>query len=534
MIRENESTQFLVIAGVGLFLGVVADIFFFQSPLGANVLLFVICFLVSLMGLITIFEKRVTISNTVLFVPALFFATMVAWVASPMLTLFNILLLVACLFATIISLTEQGFLGGSLQNFVKNASTAVLLDWIASPIVVLRESGIALQDIVVSQEENIQRSSGTIRSVVRGILFSLPILAISGFLLRSADAVFGKLLEKIVAWFPSATPIELFLQMCLIAAFTWMCVAAFKIVVRGVGYGDKEEEAEDDDDGYYIDVDFKPKGLPNFPVLRLGIIESSIVLGNLAVMFGIFVVIQLVYLFGGEGNTSNLGISYSDYAQRGFSELIVLGVMVLGLIMTLDFSTIRVSEQQRRVFSGLSIGIILMVLIILGSAFQRLQLFQDAAGFTRWYVTLHVFIVWIGLLFLFLLVDLLEMYPRLIWFGAGIMVIGVFVTLNLLNLDAYTAAKNVERFQEDQTKTVNMDYLSELSDDAVPAMVELYQSLPADHGDKLDLRLELRRRLRSLDEEKDGWGIFGYNRSKQRAWDMLDEIRSELETNPLP
>lgn len=527
MIRERESVQFLIIAGVGLFLGVLADIFFFGSPLGANVLLFVICFLVAIGGLITIFKRRVTFSNTVLIIPALFFATMVAWVASPMLTLFNVLLLIVCLFATIISLTQRGFLGGSLQRFLDNAIRAVLFDWLSTPFDVLKESALAVQEMVrYQQEDELPISSGTIRSVIRGVLLSVPILLVSGVLLRSADQVFGRFLQEVIRLVPAPSPIELFLQLCLIAGITWLCVASFKIVVRGIGRGDVEEE-QDEDDEYYLDVDFKPKGLPRFPILRLGLIESSIVMGNLAVMFGVFVLIQLVYLFGSQGNVGALDISYTEYAQRGFKELIVLGVLVMGLIMTLDFSTIRVSRNQRMFFSGLAISIVLMVFVILGSAFQRLHLFQDSFGFTRWYVTLHVFIVWLGLLFFFLIVDLLEMYPRLIWAGGAVAVIGVFGTLNVLNLDAYTANRNVDLIQEQ--KEIDVYYLFELSDDAVPAMVELFQDPKTDEQTRRLLRAELYSRWLDLKAEQEEWGLFGYNRSKQKAWELLSGIEDDLQ-----
>jgi hypothetical protein len=532
MIRERESVQFLVIAGVGLFLGILADIFFFGSPLGANVLLFVICFLVAIGGLVTTFNRRITFSNTILIVPALFFATMVAWVASPTLTLFNILMLIVCLFATVISLTQRGFLGGSLQTFLQNASTAVLFDWLSSPLDVIKESASAFQDIVMgSQEEEDQVSTGTLRAIIRGTLLSLPILVVSGFLLRSADQVFGRFLQAVLAWLPSPSPVELFLQLCLIAAVTWMCVAAFKIVVRGIGR--PVETTEDDDEGdYYLDLNLKPKGMPSIPILRLGLIESSIVMGNLALMFSIFVVIQLIYFFGSQSNTAGLDINYTQYAQRGFRELLVLGVMVFGLILTLDFSTIRVTQNQRRLFSGLAIGIVLMVFVILASAFQRLHLFQDANGFTRWYVTLHVFVVWLGLLFLFLIVDLLEMYPRLIWMGGAVAVIGVFVTLNVLNLDAYTANQNVALIQEQ--KAINVYNLFDLSDDAVPALIELFDDPQTDEQIRRDLRIELYSRLQNLDDERRDWGVFGYNRSKQQAWELLNARRDELKPPTSP
>ena len=67
----------------------------------------------------------------------------------------------------------------------------------------------------------------------------------------------------------------------------------------------------------------------------LGITETAVVLGCVTVLFAIFVGIQFQYFFGGEVNIGIEGYTYSQYARRGFNELIWVAfislIMLLGL-----------------------------------------------------------------------------------------------------------------------------------------------------------------------------------------------------------
>jgi hypothetical protein len=71
------------------------------------------------------------------------------------------------------------------------------------------------------------------------------------------------------------------------------------------------------------------------PVLPpfLGFTEAAIVLGSVAVLFAAFVYIQFQYFFGGQANIHIDGYTYSEYARRGFGELITVAVFSLLLIL---------------------------------------------------------------------------------------------------------------------------------------------------------------------------------------------------------
>jgi hypothetical protein len=212
------------------------------------------------------------------------------------------------------------------------------------------------------------------------------------------------------------------------------------------------------------------------PILKpfLGFIESVMVLGGVDLLFAFFVIIQFAYLFGGEANIDVAGYTYSEYARRGFGELVAVGVLSLGLILGLAAWTKRERPATRWWFNGLSVLLILQVGVILASALTRLLLYEEAYGFTRLRTYTHIFIPWMGLLLLaflgLLLIGKLRKFAIAIALGA----IGFTLTLNLMNVDAFIVNRNVERLEE--KSRLDVYYLARLSEDAVPDLVEWARS----------------------------------------------------------
>jgi hypothetical protein len=117
-----------------------------------------------------------------------------------------------------------------------------------------------------------------------------------------------------------------------------------------------------------------------------------------------------------------------------------------------------------------------LVAIILVSAFQRLLLYEAAYGFTRTRTYTHVFMVWLGILLLATVI--LEIAGRLRRFAlAGVLAsLGFGVTLVVLNVDAFIIRQNIDRAISGQA--LDSAYLVSLSEDAAPALFDLYLSGP--------------------------------------------------------
>ena len=128
-----------------------------------------------------------------------------------------------------------------------------------------------------------------------------------------------------------------------------------------------------------------------------------------------------------------------------------------------------------------------LVLVMLVSAFQRLQLYEMAFGYTQIRLYVHVFIVWLGVVFIWFLIVL--WWPRRnspysnssnriivdtgtahrFAVGAFVAMLGFLVTLNVVNPDAFIANQNLNRYY--QTGKLDPSYLASLSADAIPEII---------------------------------------------------------------
>jgi hypothetical protein len=186
----------------------------------------------------------------------------------------------------------------------------------------------------------------------------------------------------------------------------------------------------------------------------------------------LFAVVQFQYFFGGNANIGVEGFTYSQYARRGFNELVIVALFSLLMVLGLSTVTKRESGLQRRVFSGLSAAIVAFVLVILVSAFQRITLANDWHGFSRLRLYPQIFLVWVGISFVAVVV--LEIIHRERYFALAALLasFGFAISLFFFNVDRTIVVHNVLRAT--QGKHFNIAHLASLSSEAVPAMKEKF------------------------------------------------------------
>ncbi|HPH96346.1 MAG TPA: DUF4173 domain-containing protein [Anaerolineaceae bacterium] len=336
--------------------------------------------------------------------------------------------------------------------------------------------------------------------VLRGVALALPILLVLGGLLASADPIFKEQVRSLLTWFDIKRLGE------YIFRGVYICFVAYALA--GVYLHSLHTSA----DTKLIGLD-KP-WLPPF----LGWIEAVIVLGAVDLLFALFVGVQVRYFFGGQTNIHIEGYTYATYARQGFGELIIVAFLSLMLLFSLNTITRRESAASRRTFSGLSLGLVALVGVILVSAFMRLNLYETVYGFTRMRTYPHIFMIWVGVLLV--VVAGLEVTRRQRAFGLALLLVclGFGLTLNLVSVDNLIVQQNINRtlagnaeglsVQQDGSGSRNGDgldenYLMELSDDAIPLMVNFYEggNLPAAAQDKLGLALACMKLNRTASDQ---------------------------------
>ncbi|MDG4835784.1 DUF4173 domain-containing protein [Micromonospora sp. WMMD967] len=240
-------------------------------------------------------------------------------------------------------------------------------------------------------------------------------------------------------------------------------------------------------------------------------LEWTLPLGMLVALFTVFVLVQLTVLFGGAGHVlRTAGLTYAQYARGGFWQLLAVTALTLLVIAVAARRAPKVTRADRLLVRVLLGALTALSLVIVASALYRMQVYTDAYGATRLRLVVATIELWLGLLFVLVGVAVVRLradwLPRLVIGTAVLALLG----LALVNPDRLIAERNVDRYL--QTGRVDIDYLSGLSEDAVPALVRLPEPMRG-------------CALRQLATELPRDGLWGTNLGRERARPDLEEVQ---------
>lgn len=472
-----------------ILLGWAFDFLFWKKPIGINFVIYVSLCILTGIFLLRTDGLRLSRGAGLLLLPIAFLGAMTFIRQEPMtvfLSVAGVLFLMGVFALTYVS--------GQWTRYA-------LLDYIFGYIrligsVVARPLGF------VAENRREQPSLSPTRSahlwpVLRGIVIALPVIAIFASLLSSADPIFAQRFEDFIDLFRIENLPEYIFRLVYILVFAYALAGIFLHAAQK-----SHEEVE------------SKTIVPSF----LGFTESAIVLGSVVVLFIAFVVIQFQYFFGGQANIHIEGYTFSEYARKGFGELVTVAFFSLLLLLGLGAITRRETEISKRTFSSLGIVLVGLVIVMLVSAYQRLVLYETAYGFSRLRAYTHVFMIWLGLLLI--TVVFLEMTRRERMAGLAMLLaaLGFVLSLNLLNVDAFIVKQNIQRELNGANDKsfgggrVDLDaqYFLDLSDDAVPVLTSAFldKSMPSTVNEKVGAALTCKRYLREQVDRNYPWQAF--------------------------
>jgi len=337
------------------------------------------------------------------------------------------------------------------------------------------------------------------RAWVRGLVLTVPVLIIFALLLAGADPVFAGWRDYIVALIQSweFVPRAVFF------------VALLVVVLGAYGYASP-------DAGTPLPITLASSS-PQPPRRWLGSTERLILLGGVAALFWLFLALQLGYLFGNLPRLPNSGVTFAEYARRGFGELSV--VASASALLIVGSERYGSPDGRARILRLVTFAVIAAVLLLLGSAFRRVWLYEQAYGFTtaRLYAQVYMIAVAAALGALWLEVggslDVDRLFRRV--FATTTI---LFIVLIYWNHEAWIARRNIERFAS--TGKLDVAYLTEeLSPDAFAAIAERLSSLP--EPIRSDLVRSLRERHAARPEENRPRAWFEWNLASSRAQEAL-------------
>jgi len=340
-----------------------------------------------------------------------------------------------------------------------------------------------------------------VKKVFIGLGLGIVLGAIVIGLLASADAFFSKYIVDFFQIFPDTNPRSLIIH------FLKIFIAS--AVFGGIIYSILNLKTKQEDKDIAIKRIFDPISINIALVFLIGIY----------VFFG---VIQFIYLFGVSRDIYDIGMTYSDYAVKGFWELVFVAFINLGIILGALLLT-RFKTQIKSLGTKILLGLInLLTFILIYSAHIRLSLYEATYGYSELRIYAHAAIIF--LFFLFIFVGFKILRPKISFTkGAVIIWLTIYTILNFINIDGLIANKNIERYED--TGKIDIYYLKRLSADAIPEYTKLLKVNDGELVIRVNKILKAKYEYLKNAIDKEPWHSF--NLSRHRALDSLSQFYGE-------
>jgi hypothetical protein len=433
----DRTRQGLGLLAAALTLGLVADVLSRTVPARLDVALGLSAFVLVLVALSHSGIVRLPAKLAPLGVPLALLGIALIWRDSPVL--FGLNLLGSATVAALASprLRAVGRRRAGLGDYAVGAVQLVRGAAAGAPALALGDVDWA----AVTQGRRMRHAGGA----AVGLAAAVPVAAVFGSLLMRADPVFDRLVVRSLDLGAVAS------HAGQVFFWGWLAAGLLRVICRSDG----------------IVVAPGRRG-------RLGLVEVGIVLAVVDLLFLVFVAVQFRYLFGGDEQVRALaGMSYAEYARRGFFELVAVAALSLPLLLLADWSLDQQDPGRARAFRGLALLMLVLLDVMLASALYRMRLYTVQFGLTELRFYTFAFMGWLVLVFGWFGATVLR--GRRERFGTGALLAGwlVLAALNLANPDGIIVGVNLDRAA--QGRPFDVAYAETLSADALPA---LHQGLP--------------------------------------------------------
>jgi Domain of unknown function (DUF4173) len=335
-------------------------------------------------------------------------------------------------------------------------------------------------------------SSPRSRSIVRGSLLTVPLVIVLIALLASADPIINWGTSRIASWLPDwSFPTRLiFFLFLLILTLGANALGMRQLAAR----------------------------LPQFPSVvgrvTIGMTEQRMILWSAAVILWLFVALQVSYFIHPPPAALGTGVTFAEFARRGFGELSFAVTIVGAIIIVLEYARpADLTERERATLRRLDFALLIALELILISAFRRVILYEQAYGFTDSRLVAQVYMVGMALALAALAWEISRGFIS-VSFGRRVaeIALGALTVLVFWNSQAWIANQNIDRLSAGGK--FDAAYLATLSADATPTLIRRLPEVPqADRG-----IIEARLACRAVPAER-RW--FEWNRSASAAREAL-------------
>jgi hypothetical protein len=480
-----------LLAAIGA--GVLAQLLFAFQMLGLN---FPIWIAVVLAAAWRFRPSTARIDRLDLWLPAgaIVFAAFVALREDGMLILFDVVAACSLTLASVVAFGGHSLTRGGWERVVSLAARAVAVYSVGAVFVLP-----GAKPLVSAFRA---RRFGRWTPLLRGVIIALPLLLIFALLFAAADAVFAVQLGNLFNLNIDAHALTI--RTLVAVGAGWL----FAGTVACAWLAHRRTPAESTAD-------------TGAAANRLGKIEALVILLLLDAMFAAFVALQAAYLFGGLDTFAVSGMTYSDYARRGFFELIIAAFLAGGVIIVLDRLVADRSFGYRLAAAGLAA----LTGVVVLAAFVRLGMYQAAYGWTELRFYALAAIGWLAIGVVVTLAAVLTNRARWVLqlvVGAGLT---IAIVCNIVGPQAFVTEQNLQRFIHPELVApggfsgLDVAYMRVLGADSVPALVAARDRLQPQLAAEVDMVLRDTAEGLRIDATRLGWQ--SWNLARQRALDAL-------------
>src|SRR6185437_13478081 len=338
------------------------------------------------------------------------------------------------------------------------------------------------------------------RPALRGAVIAAPVVLVLMLLFASADPVLARGRDAIYDVFSNWGDMPRIVFGLLLGLFVLGAYAATRTAGSSASAG----------------------VMPSTGVDRIGLTERRIVLGAAATVSWLFVLLQLSYLFGASPAIAGSGVTFAEYAHRGFGELTVAATIAALLIIAAHDSVRAVHDSEtRKAITWPSLALLAAVVCILVSAFHRIMLYEDAYGYTTTRVYVQAYML-LALAILFVLAwhvwrrfDVRALARQIMTVALATLAFLVF-----WNGDEWVAQANLDRYAH--TGKLDVQYLTGgLSLDAYPALVQALPRVTEPERAQLSLALAREYARRSELHGTRAWYEWNLRRERARSFVVI-------------
>lgn len=312
---------------------------------------------------------------------------------------------------------------------------------------------------------------GKVPALLRGFAFAIPLLLLFCGLFISADAAFASLLHKGL----NLNFSDVSVHTAILLGFSW-CTAGY---LRPMFVADKSNSNTSQANEEQHEPATATASASATPKVKLGLgrFELNVVLALLNLLFLSFVMVQFRYFFGGSNVVeTTAGLSYAEYARKGFFELATVSALVLPMLLVGDWLLPRYQDKFDKIFpvqSGIQIALLFVIML---SAFQRMNLYQQEYGLTELRFYVSAFIGCMALLYVIFAATVLTGKRSKFAFAASVAALASVAVLQLANPDRMIVAANIDNAVKG--KSFDAEYALSLSNDATSYLAQNIAKLP--------------------------------------------------------